>query len=232
MWAFLWTPRRAAGSQSVHIFSFAGSQEIGFPRHHTNLHTHGSCCLLAIHKTILLYTMCQKLTSVCILLGFIFSDRYSHGTLQMQKLREEGLSFQSHKAGGRTAILTSQPGSRENDLDHYPTVAPFASLRRSQAAEMEGPRRRGSSVACSSYLVRPFSARHSWNSTYWKMGHKILQGNLIISLFSADEAADWSHGLQRKAHTALEDLSLAGDSWEPSFAFIIPGFFVCKMGCW
>lgn len=41
--------------------------------------------------------MCQKLTSVCILLGFVFSDHYSRGTLQMQKLREEGLSFKVTK---------------------------------------------------------------------------------------------------------------------------------------
>lgn len=44
------------------------------------------------------------------------------------------------------------------------------------------------------------------------MGHEILQGNSIINLFSTDEAADWSHGLQRQAHAALEDLSLSGDS--------------------
>lgn len=61
---------------------------------------------------------------------------------------------------------------------------------------------------CSFYLARPFSARHSWNSTYQKMGHEILQGNSIVSLFSTDEAADWSHGLKRQAHAALEDHSL------------------------
>lgn len=156
----------------------------------------------------------------------------------MQKLRlwGEKVPFQSHKASDRAVILIHQPGSREDVLDHYTTVASFTPLRRRQDAKAKGMRRQRSSVVCSSYLPWPFPARYHQARTplTWKGNPNLTRQKAKFNYKTV--FYKWGHWLEScptktGTHCTWRSITCRWFLRE-FFAFLTLGFFVHEMGWW